>query len=291
MPPRHAYWTIIVDNQPTSFRAHDVEELLPTFNRLREKHPSAQLKWFERGRLWESRDAAREHGLGKGERRWTGGRPSDDAESGPPRDARWRPGGEHRDPRQKYKDAKKAKWQRYKQQIRARWEEKVRARTDVGDFTPPHGDPMRSKIAAREEPRHERRGDRRWNRPDSRTVRAPADRSKGGKGRDAHTGRHPGDDRRGRDQRPHRDRDAHSQHAPKNRRDGTFDRNRRDEDRKRRQGSSSYQDESRKSSGHRDRSRGRTGWSGSGKTGAKKPYGSSRSTGGRGPGKRREDEE
>src|SRR5687767_7917255 len=32
MPPRHAYWTIIVDDQPTSFRAHDVEELLPTFN-------------------------------------------------------------------------------------------------------------------------------------------------------------------------------------------------------------------------------------------------------------------
>src|SRR4029450_6415340 len=75
MPPRHAYWTIIVDDQPTSFRAHDVEELLPTFNRLREKHPSAQLKWFERGQLWESRDAAREQGLGQGERRWSVPRP------------------------------------------------------------------------------------------------------------------------------------------------------------------------------------------------------------------------
>ncbi len=148
MPPRHAYWTIIVDEQPTSFRAHEVEELLPTFNRLREKHPSAQLRWFERGQLWESRDAAREHGLGHGERRWEGPRPGDRDEAErrePPRDRTWRPGGEHRDPRQKYKDAKKAKWDRYKQNIRARWDEKQERPLvrDEGDFTPPHGDPMR----------------------------------------------------------------------------------------------------------------------------------------------------
>ncbi len=35
-----------------------------------------------------------------------------------PRDAKWRPGGDHRDPRQKYKDAKKAKWTRFKEAIR-----------------------------------------------------------------------------------------------------------------------------------------------------------------------------
>src|SRR5918995_2717286 len=114
MPPRHAYWTIIVDDQPTSFRAHDVEELLPTFNRLREKHPTAQLKWFERGQLFDTRDAAREQGFGQGERRWEGPRPERDAAAPPksdrPRDKAWRPGGEHRDPRQKYKDAKKDKW-------------------------------------------------------------------------------------------------------------------------------------------------------------------------------------
>ncbi|MGH9176440.1 MAG: hypothetical protein ACRD1H_18870, partial [Vicinamibacterales bacterium] len=75
MPPRHAYWTILVDDQPTAFRAHDPEELRPTLNRLREKHPSAVMKWFERGKLWESRDAAREAGLGQGERRWEGPRP------------------------------------------------------------------------------------------------------------------------------------------------------------------------------------------------------------------------
>jgi hypothetical protein len=40
------------------------------------------------------------------------------------RDKNWRPGGEHKDPRQKYKDAKKAKWGRFKQTIRTRWESK-----------------------------------------------------------------------------------------------------------------------------------------------------------------------
>lgn len=131
-----------------------MEELLPTFNRLREKHPSAQLRWFERGRLWESREAARAQGFGQGERRWEGPRAPRAAQSGgggPARDRTWRPGGEHRDPRQKYKDAKKAKWDRYKKQIRARWEEKQQSRLvpDEGDFTPPHGDPLRDRDAGR----------------------------------------------------------------------------------------------------------------------------------------------
>jgi 23S rRNA pseudouridine2605 synthase len=174
VPPRHAYWTIIVDDQPTSFRAHDVEELLPTFNRLREKHPNAQLKWFERGQLFDTRDAAREQGFGQGERRWEGPRPDRDDERdahthrtapraprapgapAAPRDKTWRPGGEHRDPRQKYKDAKKAKWDRYKQNLRTRWDEKRPAppkpedlpppEPDHGDHTPPHGDPIRPQL-------------------------------------------------------------------------------------------------------------------------------------------------
>jgi len=41
-----------------------------------------------------------------------------------PRDSKWRPGGAHRDPRQKYKDAKKAKWSRFKQNIRQKSDEK-----------------------------------------------------------------------------------------------------------------------------------------------------------------------
>lgn len=175
MPPRHTYWTILVNDQPTAFRAHDPEELLATLNRLKEKHPSAVMKWFERGKLWESRDAARQAGLGQGERRWEGPRPDRTAEPAAetPRDRSWRPGGDHRDPRQKYTDAKKAKWDRFKQNIRDRAERRVAAGPpgDPQKFSPPHGDPLRDKIE--EAPRRQppMRPEGRKDQPDSRPSR------------------------------------------------------------------------------------------------------------------------
>lgn len=224
MPPRYAYWTIIVDNQPTAFRSAAVDDLMPTFNRLRAKHPDAVLKWFQNGRLWDSQREAREAQERRGEQgrrfdpkqrpreartpagnlewkpkgsggdrprpklEWSprpdstsgssdrrtrphdarkpfrpkgqrpddrrreqrekpwGGKPErpklewsprptsakppaerahkafkpDRRSEEPPRDSKWRPGGAHRDPRQKYKDAKKAKWTRFKETIRRR---------------------------------------------------------------------------------------------------------------------------------------------------------------------------
>jgi hypothetical protein len=193
MPPRHAYWTIIVDDQPTAFRAHDAEELEPTLNRLKERHPSAVMRWFERGKLWESRDAARAEGFGRGERRWEGPRPdrphspARDAapesrrhgEEEKPRDQKWRPGGEHRDPRQKYKDAKKAKWDRFKKNIRERGDKKREPGTSDADpkqVTPPHGDPRRDRIddTTRKEPwRPAGDRDRRSARPRSTDDRRP----------------------------------------------------------------------------------------------------------------------
>ena len=245
MPPRYAYWTIIVDNQPTAFRASAQEDLMPTFKRLKEKHPSAAMMWFQNGKLWPSRIDAQEAMRARGERgrmgdkRQGGGfrdrkrddrkpewkpRGTFDREARPrsfeapksserpewkpktqdprpktqdsrprtrdsrprtqdrafrseklewkpkgeftpapkrserpewkprtqdsrvrttekrawvpkaeykksqgieaPRDSKWRPGGEHRDPKQKYKDAKKAKWTKFKKTIRTRWEAK-----------------------------------------------------------------------------------------------------------------------------------------------------------------------
>jgi hypothetical protein len=131
MPSRHAYWTILIGDQPTAFRADNAEALRATLNRLREKHPSAVMKWFERGRLWTSREAAREQGRRGGPgpktpaaRRRPFGRPAvgwrDRDKAGTPRGGDWRPGGEHRDPRQRYKDAKKARWQRFRDKIRGR---------------------------------------------------------------------------------------------------------------------------------------------------------------------------
>jgi hypothetical protein len=91
MPPRYSYWTILAGGLPTAFRAAERDELLPTFHRIRHKHPDAELKWFARGRLWDSPEAAQDDQHRERERR----------------DRNWRPGGEHRDPRQTFKDAKR----------------------------------------------------------------------------------------------------------------------------------------------------------------------------------------
>lgn len=85
MPPRYAYWTILIDNLPTAFRAREQADLLPTMQQLRRKNPNVVLRWFAKGRLWESPDEARgpRPPIGNQERRGKA----------------WRPGGEHRDPR------------------------------------------------------------------------------------------------------------------------------------------------------------------------------------------------
>ena len=152
MPPRYAYWTILAGGLPTAFRAADRDELMPTFHRLREKHPDAQMKWFARGRLWDSPEQARQ----EGERRR-------DLARGETRTADWRPGGTHRDPRQKFKDAKKAR------NIERRHSRFERKHTDA-PVEKPHGDkllrpPRQSKHAPR--PSGERRDwQNREQRPD-----------------------------------------------------------------------------------------------------------------------------
>jgi hypothetical protein len=98
MPPRHAYWTILIGNAPTAFRARERDELLPTFERLRAKQPDAVMRWFERGRLWNSPDEARLPAIGPREKRGAG----------------WRPGGTHRDPRERFKGGPRDKGQRTK---------------------------------------------------------------------------------------------------------------------------------------------------------------------------------
>jgi hypothetical protein len=151
MPPRHAYWTIIFGNQPTSFRTHTQEELLPTFRQIQAKHPDAVMMWFAHGRLWKSPDEAREVRMRKrtdgrrpptGERRpWTADRPGPPerrrreggqpptgdrrpafatAPAGKPPGRRgrdWRPGGEHKDPRDRFKVPRDVKRARFKAKL------------------------------------------------------------------------------------------------------------------------------------------------------------------------------
>ena len=115
MPPRYTYWTILAGGQPTAFRAKDRKELLSTLKQLRRKHPDAEMKWFARGRLWESpEDALRENKFGQNSRE----EPSKKLED---RGRNWRPGGNHRDPRQAFKDIKKSRNQKRRQ---THWEHK-----------------------------------------------------------------------------------------------------------------------------------------------------------------------
>ena len=86
MPPRFAYWTILIDNKPTAFRARDRQELLPTVAQLKRKNEHVELKWFAQGRLWDSPEA--QYAAGR--------RPQAPAEK---RRDDWRPGGQHKDPR------------------------------------------------------------------------------------------------------------------------------------------------------------------------------------------------
>ena len=91
MPPRFAYWTILIDNGPTAFRARDREELLPTLAQLKRTNTDVVLKWFARGRLWDSQEAEREFWRTRAARRPKERRGKD-----------WRPGGQHKDPRARF---------------------------------------------------------------------------------------------------------------------------------------------------------------------------------------------
>jgi hypothetical protein len=104
MPPRHTYWTIILEGKPTAFRAHTQEELLPTLRQLQARHPDAVLLWFARGRLWKSEEESRE-ALSK--RRPPGDR----------RGPAWRPGGEHEDPRARFKIPRDEKRRRFRERL------------------------------------------------------------------------------------------------------------------------------------------------------------------------------
>ena len=159
MPPRHAYWTIILEGKPTAFRAHDREELLPTLRQLQVRHPDAVMMWFARGRLWESPDAQRA------------------AMHRPPPERRgegWRPGGEHRDPRDRFKVPRDEKRRRFAAKIRRDRSEGPRDQREERERRPPAGKPggfPRRDFVPREQ--REGRSDRRPAAP-----RGPGDAAK-----------------------------------------------------------------------------------------------------------------
>jgi hypothetical protein len=221
MPPRFAYWTILAGGLPTAFRAAEGDELLPTFHRIKEKHPDAEMKWFARGKLWASpEEAQRQRDAVK--RGTAGSRPRE------VRGKDWRPGGDHRDPRQPFKDAQK---QRNQDRRKERWEHKHRDAAggmrderprDRGDrpFKPgprgasaprgataprerPHGDPLRDRQTkgSRQGSDWKRTGPDRKPRPRDERPWAGKPRSSASTGRDRQ-------DRRAFESAPRGDRDG-----------------------------------------------------------------------------------
>jgi hypothetical protein len=58
MPPRYVYWTIVIDGTPTAFRSNTRDELLPTLKQIQRTVPGAVMKWYARGRVWDTPDEA-----------------------------------------------------------------------------------------------------------------------------------------------------------------------------------------------------------------------------------------
>lgn len=110
MPPRFTYWTIIVGQQATAFRSQTREELLPTLKQIQRRHPDAVMMWFARGRLWHSPQEARD----AQQRR----RDTPRARSTERRGQGWRPGGEHRDPRDRFKVPRAVRRKRFAERQR-----------------------------------------------------------------------------------------------------------------------------------------------------------------------------
>src|SRR5262247_3136277 len=105
MPSRKSFWVILVGDTPTAFRADQRDELLPTLHQLQRKQPDVTLKWFARGRIWESQ--VEEHAALKAARLAPRTRSRD-----------WRPGGAHKDPRARFQLSRDEKRARFKQRLR-----------------------------------------------------------------------------------------------------------------------------------------------------------------------------
>jgi hypothetical protein len=99
--PVRGIWVILAGNTPTAFRARTREVLLPTLHQLQRTQPNVSLRWFERNRLWtsqaEARDALRARRIERPDRR-----------------SNWRPGGEHKDPRERFELSRDEKRARFK---------------------------------------------------------------------------------------------------------------------------------------------------------------------------------
>ncbi len=167
---RGAFWTIIVDDQPTAFRAPVREDLLPTLKQLHRQHPTAVIKWFQRG------------GCGRPPAtRWM-------PASRPAAAPGWRPGGAHKDPRDQYKvprDVKRARWASQAADGRGPWMKGDKPFNAERRTAPSTGTGHREPGTGGRPPRADRprvTGRRGSRRATARERRTPAREAQGGGG-------------------------------------------------------------------------------------------------------------
>ena len=104
MNERFATWVIVSGDTVTSFRSRDRDDLIPTLKQLQRKDPEATLKFFARGKLWDSDVQAREDLMAARQSKRT-------------RNDAWRPGGKHADPRARFEISRDEKRARYKKRL------------------------------------------------------------------------------------------------------------------------------------------------------------------------------
>ena len=85
-----------MEGTSTHFRARTQKQLFPIFKKLQAKHPTAEMKWFEYGKLWRSPSEVGSKPDGINNDKDINKRSPD-----------WRPGGNHSDPRARFKKKRK----------------------------------------------------------------------------------------------------------------------------------------------------------------------------------------
>lgn len=173
-------WVIVVGQTATSFRARRRDDLIPTLRQLQRTQPDVDLRWFDRGQLWNSPEQARD---------------ALRAQRQAPRDRGpdWRPGGSHKDPRAQFaltRDQKRARFKN-RQFRKPKRDDRPMGSDSAG---PGAGDGPRS----RKPPRKDGRPDRRpfHNKPGSGPRSGPRSGSwsgtRSGSGSGSQAGRRPG---------------------------------------------------------------------------------------------------
>jgi hypothetical protein len=128
MAKRFTCWVIVTGSQRRRFRARNPEDLIPTLKQLQRTQPDSVMKWFERGKLWNSPEDAMADLRAERDQK------------PPSRGEGWRPGGEHKDPRAQYQLTRDQKRARFKQ--RQRWD-------GPGGFRPRQDEPGGGKFGDR----------------------------------------------------------------------------------------------------------------------------------------------